>query len=236
MILWLILFFLIIGISFVLAMRSMKDFEEISVKPKTDYGLFLVRRKEGLDVDTLDSLGKFLFDDGLKISLERLIKDQKAALTIFGPKDILDKFNEKLNLLELEDYMQGLDSRDVAIWEVGLKNTKNLSLDSKNEIFENLSYLDKEDQFFWQVVLGPKKEGGSLVFKTQIRAVTFAKDPERRKMIVEIFQNLKFGELTKIPRLFSSLQMLDFYGLRSLTKDSSGPVLNSKGIMHLLKV
>lgn len=236
MILWPILFFLIIGISFLLALRSMRDFEDIPAAPKIDYGLFLVRRKEGLDAETLDALGKLLLDGNLKISFERLIKNQKAALTIFGPKNILDKFYEKLNLLELEDYMQDLDIRDVAIWEVGLKNTKDLSLDSKNEIFEHLSHLDKDDQFFWQVVIGPVKKNGSLVFRTQIRAVTLAKDPGRRKLIVEIFQDLKFGELEKIPRMFSSPQMLNFYRLRSLTKDSSGPVLTARGIIHLLKV
>ncbi|EKD84968.1 MAG: hypothetical protein ACD_38C00123G0003, partial [uncultured bacterium] len=89
MILWLILFLLIIGISFILAFRSMKDYQEIPKASKVEYGLFLIRRTDSFDAGVLGSIGKFMLDNSLIISLERLFKGNKAALTIFGPKEIL---------------------------------------------------------------------------------------------------------------------------------------------------
>lgn len=236
MILWLALFLLIVGISFVLAFRSMKDYQEIPSHAKVEYGLYLVRQTDNFNANFLDSIGLLILDEGLIISLERLFKGPKAALTIFGPKKVLEKFIPTLNLLELEDYTVDCDSKDVSIWEVGGKDPKKPDLDSANDIFERLSELGEEDQFFWQVILGVRKEKGSFFFQTQIRAVVYCKDPSRKKILTELLQDLKMGELTKVPKPFSVEQMLIFYHLRSLGKDSSGPVLDSEGVMRLLKV
>lgn len=235
MILWFILFLLIVGISFILAFRSMGDYQEIPKASKVEYGLFLIRQTDSFNVSILDSIGKFMHDGGLIVSLERLFKGHQAALTIFGPKKILDKFREGLNLLELEDYTDVLENKDVSIWEVAIKSTSS-GLDNPNNIFSNLPELGEEDQFFWQVVLGARKENEGLSFQTQIRAVIYSKDPVRKKKLASLFQNLKFGELAKIPKPFSTEQMMDFFKLRSLSKDSNGPILDSEGIMHLLRV
>jgi len=236
MILWLILFLLIIGISFILALRSMKDYQEIPEKAKAEYGLFLIRQTENFDADVLNSIGKFILDKGLIISVERLFKGSEAALTIFGPKEILDKFSQSLNLLELEDYMYELDTQDIAIWELGIKSSKNLQFDNPNNIFKNLSELGKEDQFFWQVILGARKDKEDLLFQTQIRAAIYCKDPVKMKTLVALLQNLKLGELTKVPQPFSAEQMMGFFKQRSLSKDSNGPILTADGIMSLLRI
>lgn len=235
MIIWLMLFLLIIGISFILALRSMKDYQEIPKDSKVEYGLFLIRQTENFDASILDSIGKLILEGSLIISLERLFKGKKVALTIFGPKNILDKFREGLNLLELEDYTLDLDSKNVSIWEVGVKGAVKPNLDSPNNIFKSLSELGDEDQFFWQVVLGAKKVKDNLSFQTQIRAVVYCQDPVRKK-ITPILQEGKFGELTKVPKPFSTEQMMAFYHLRVLSKDSNGPILDSEGIIRLLKV
>ncbi len=235
MILWVILFFLIIGISFILAFRSMKDYQEIPQKSKVEYGLFLIRATEGFDVNTLNSIGKLILDEGLIISIERLFKGTQSALTIFGPKNILNNFSVRLNLLELEDYTETLDAGNISIWEVGVKSGQNLKLDSPNNIFNNLSQLGSEDRFFWQVVLSARR-GEDLTFQTQIRAAISSKDLLNRKTLIPLFQNLTFGELTKVPKPYSTEQMMLFFKLRSLSKDSNGPILSSEGVMRLLKV
>lgn len=236
MIIWIVLFLLIIGVSFILAFRSMKDYQEIPRNSKVEYGLFLIRKTESFNVNILNSIGKLIFNEGFVISIERLFKGHQAALTIFGPKKILDEFTTELDLLELEDYTLALKVLEISVWEVGVKDNKKLNIDSPNNIFMNLSELGDEDQFFWQVILGVGKEGENLTFQTQIRAVVYSKDPSRKKVLTSSLQELKQGELTKIPKPFSTEQMMDFYHLRVLSKDSSGPILNSEGIIRLLKV
>lgn len=227
MILWLVLFLLIVGISFVLALQSMKDYQEIPENEKFEYGLFLIRKPENFNAKLLDSIRELLRPASLIISFERLFKGSKSALTIFGPKKILDKFASELGLLELEDYTSNLKKGDISIWEVGVKSPKKTELESNN-IFENLPKFEAEDQFFWQVVLG--------LAQTQIRAAVYSKDPERVKVLAHQFQNLKIDKLIKIPRPFTMEQMMDFFKLRALSKDSQGPILDSTGIMNLLKI
>ncbi|OGE19353.1 hypothetical protein A3J19_04260 [Candidatus Daviesbacteria bacterium RIFCSPLOWO2_02_FULL_41_8] len=235
MVFWIILFLLIVGISFVLAFRSMQDYQEIPETKSVDYGLFLIRQTEQFTASVLDSIGGLLLDAGLIISIERLFKGTQAALTIYGPKMILVKFAPVLNLLELEDYALGFNTGDVSIWEVGSKDQKKHP-EGPNNIFQNLSQLGQDDHFCWQVVLGPRKEKGNITFKTQIRALVYSRVPEKKKMLASMLGELKVGELTKIPKPFSTEQMMDFYKIRSLSKDSNGPVLDSAGVINLLKV
>src|SRR3989338_5569825 len=110
MILWLALFILVIAISFILALGSMREYQEIPLKSKEEYGLFLIRNIVNLDAALLESLREHIAKDGLLLSIERLFRGQKAALTIFGPKRILENFKAELSLLELDDYSLNLNS------------------------------------------------------------------------------------------------------------------------------
>lgn len=233
MILWLALFFIVIVISFVLALQSMKDYQEIPFKSKEDYALFLIRNTENLTAQVLASIREHLVKDGLIISFERLFKGKRAALTIFGPKRILEKFADSLALLELEDYSLNLNTADVHLWEMGSKN-KDLKEQISPEIFKDLPSLGDEEQFLWQVVLGAKGDK-TQAFQSQIRAAVYAKDPARRRDIVPLFQNMPTGELIKVPKPFSHEQMMSFYRSRSLGKDSDGPLLLPEKLLSLIK-
>lgn len=234
MILWLALFFLVIAISFILALQSMREYQEIPLKSKEEYSLFLIRNIANFDAEHLGSLRESLESDGLLISIERLFKGRKAALTIFGPKRILETFMADLSLLELEDYTLNLNSTDMHIWEMGTKEK-----DQKDEnlpaIFKNLPSLSEEEQFFCQVVLGAKS-GRSEIFQSQIRGAVYSKDPLKRRELAHFFQNASGGGLIKIPRPYSSEQMASFYRLRSLSKDSQGPVLYSEQVVDFVKI
>lgn len=228
MTLWLILFLLIVGISFILALQSMKDYQELPKKATVEYGLFLIRNTDNFNVEFLNSLRS---KEGFIISLERLFKGNQTALTIFGPKKIIEEYSAGLNLLELEDYTAFLDNNMLSVWEIGVKNNKLLNIPNLNNIFDNLPKLRPDEQFFWQVLL--KKEE-NLSFQTQIRAVIFSSDSQRRKMLADDLQQIGMGELTKIPRPFSPLQMMAFYSSRSFSKDTKGPVLNGEGVRSLV--
>lgn len=233
MILWIILFLLVVAISFVLAYRSMRDYQEIPLKSKEDYGVFLVRRPENLNVNFLDSIRELIKKDGLVVSLERLFKGQQAALVIFGPKKILSEFSSILDLLELEDYSLNLDSQKVSTWEMGVKK-KELKDYNFINIFQNLPKLSQDEQFLWQVVLGAKD--GKVAFSTQIRAAMYSLDAERRKTLAQEIEGIPAGELVKIPRPFSQDQMLAFYRVRSLGKDTQGPILEAEKVLNLVRI
>lgn len=228
MTLWVILFLLIVAISFVLAMQSMRDYQEIPQKPKENYGLFLIRQIGGFNAEVLNSILKRITKEGLIISIERLFKGNFTTLTIFGPKTVLEKFNSELDLLELEDYVANLDSSHITTWEIGIKEATKFNPDDLSNIFNGLPKLDAEDQFFWQVVIGKDQ--------TQIRAALYSKDSTKHKTLVPLLQSLQMGTLTKIPKPFSTEQMMDFYRLRTLSRDSKVPVLTPEGVMRLLKV
>lgn len=225
MILWLALFVLVIAISFVLALQSMKDYQEIPQKPKEEYGLFLIRRLENFKPVILESILKYTTAKNLIISIERLFKGNQTALTVFGPKAVLQKFSDELDLLELEDYMRNLNSKDVSVWEMGARNAGKFNHDNLSNIFQNFPSLEEDDQFFWQVVLGKDR--------SQIRAALYSQKPARRKDLVPLLQNL--GTLVKVPKPFSGEQMMGFYRCRSLSKDSKAPALDSEGAMRLMK-
>lgn len=225
-IIWAILFILIIVISFVLAYRSMIDYQEIPQRQEENYGLYLVRASQGLTANVLDSVRSKLVSHMGVVSLERLFKDKRVALCIFGPKNILEDFAEELQLLELEDYTAGVTSGNMDIWEVGIKGS-GMSLNIDN-IFKNLPLLSGKDQFFWEVVMGNKT--------VQIRAAIFSESIERRKMFAGWFEDLAPGVFFKVPRPFSTEQMFDFFRLRSLGADSKNQDYGSLEIIRLLKI
>jgi len=232
--LWIILFLLVIAISFVLAFLSMRDYRDIPHTSRDEYALFLIRQTANLNAETLRSLGYLMLSEGLILSIERLFKGPQAALTLFGPRKILDKFMESLNLLELEDYTENLLSSHISIWEEGVRNTKE-QIQNTGNIFENLAKLGAEDQFFWQIILGAKK-GEELTFQTQIRAAVYPREEARKGQLASMFQNFSFGSLVMVPKPFSTEQMMEFFRSRSLSSDTSGPVLSPEGVVQLLKV
>lgn len=233
MILWVMLFALIIAISFLLAFLSMQDYQEVPETNKVEYGLFLIRKTDEFKADILHAIRQEMLKNNFIISIERLFKGNKAALTIFGPKDILDQFSQELNLLELEDYTLDLNTDHISAWEMGIKNSNSSKLQVSN-FFKNFPLLEAEDQFLWQVILTAKGKAGS--FQSQIRAAVYSQQPLRRKTLAPILQSLAVGELVKIPRPFSAAQMMGLYKLRSLSQDSQGPILAPEQIPSLLKI
>ncbi len=213
MILWFILFGLIVLVSLVLAIQSMKDYQEIP--QETEYSLFLIRKTKGLTSQILDSFHKF-FIEGEVLSFERLVKGGQSALVVYGPSKILLQYKEILDLIELEDYTK-IDSKMASVWEIGIVQ----SVD-RQTIFQNLPQFLTEEQFWWQLLLS-SKEGGS--FFSQIRVVVVSEDPTRRKELTNFLKKLKAS---------SRPQLLDFYQKRAFRKDPSSVPLNSEGIKNLL--
>lgn len=249
MILWFILFFLIIAISFVLAYQSMKDYVE---KPAISaYSLYLIKNPLALTTQLLEEIYFVLSEkDGL-ISFEKLFKGQRSAYTVFGPRAILEKFTQ-LNLLELEDYTN-VDPSNIAAWEMTVKDTSLLS---------NPSPVLKPDltetEQFWVMLILQAKKGllGSLAgqkefqvakvresqksdikfFTAQIRAVLVSPDQVRRKSLVVSLENLSGGKLVKIPRPYTTAQILETYKSRVLQPAGNTLTLTVDEVLGLLKI
>lgn len=234
MILWILLFVLVLAISFVLAVKSMKDYAEIYEGTGQNFCLFLVRKTSGLN----SQFFKFLHDDllvsGKNISFERLFRGKESALVVFGPADLLTHFKDSLDLLELEDYTNV--GQDYSGWEVGFKERVQGTGYRVEGIFDGLPQFSNSDQFWWQLILwaGKDKQTSGL-FQSQIRAVIVSGDPARRKSLTQSLQSLASGQLFKLPGVFSSEQIINFYKKRSFQKNEN-PDLNFGSILKLLQV
>lgn len=223
MIFWIILFAAVIFISFLLALRSMTDFEESPTEEKQQYGLFLIRNSQVLTESILDSVHKLILKEGLIISFERLIKGGESALVVYGPQVILNTF-QALNLLELEDY-SGVLPDSLQAWEMGVRKQKKIK--STGSFFKGLPYLPGNEQLWWQLVLKAEKyPGEDKFFQGQIRLVTSSVLPE--------LKNPTTGDLIKIPKPFTTEQVIGFYQKRSFLKNKHNPILESQAVLQLL--
>ncbi len=209
MILWIVLFGLVVVASFLLALQSMRDYQEI---PKKDeYSLFLIRNSAALTSGFLDSFQKTL--NGQVLSFERLIKGGQSALVVYGPRNLLLSQRQMLDLLELEDYVR-VNNKQISSWEV---------VDHK-KIFQSLPALSTTEQFWWQLLLSPKNNK----YLGQIRVMVVSKDAERRRLVSE--------RLNRLPKAFSNAQLLDFYSKRILRNDPNNLSLSSEEVVDLIRL
>lgn len=211
MILWILLAVCVVAISFVLAIKSMRDYQEIP----SGNSLFLIRQSKEL----LRQLNK-IYDDlarsNLSLSFERLFRGNQSALAVFGPTEILTKYKNSLDLLELEDYTN-VSNNEISAWEVGFRNGK---------LFGNLPTLSDDEQFWWQVIVWVDKGQPMLKFQCQIRAILLTPDLERSKLLTHSLQNLASD---------SNAQLIDFYKRRSWQKVDN-PALDSAQLLDLILI
>lgn len=223
MIFWIILFALIVLISFLLALRSMADFAENPTEKKQEYGLYLIRSSRALNKDVLDTIHGLILKENLIISFERLIRGGESALVVFGPQEILHSFSEALNLLELEDYA-GVDPVGLQAWEMGVR--KQEKINQTGSFFKGLPPLPENEQLWWQLVLKGENLKGDKLFEGQIRVVTSSTMPQ--------LKNPAAGDLIKIPKPFTKEQIFDFYKKRTFINNKFNPILESKAVLEIL--
>lgn len=211
MILFWVLFLLIILISFSLAYLSMKDFQTSPEDFSTQNGLFLIRKPERLTPKVMSFLYEATKGKGLILTLERLFKGSQSALVIYGPKSVLEGLIPTLDMIELEEYSAPIKSEsdgeiEVSAWEIGIRKKF-----SKESLFLNFPKLESREQIWYQMVLQAQK--GSTQFNAQVRVVIVSQDLKRRENLFNALMSK--SSLVKIPKPYSSIQMLDFYKKRS---------------------
>lgn len=242
MIIWIILFAAIIIISFVLAFRSMRDYHEIPTHSQTAYSLYLIKNEANLTEDLLTRINAIIDQKRLVISFERLCKESKKALVIYGPVAILKTFSEELNLIELEDYaLDNIKTQPKLAWEISSKNFQGRSEENVG-FSELLKDLFENKEVWWQLILQPQCEKRRLqsMFKALIRVVAISDSDEKNQEIKQALDKMiKDSELLALPQAYSSEQILEFYQQRSmpqilLTKDEGHFVCSVADIKYLL--
>lgn len=222
MILWVLLFALVIAISFVLALKSMADFQEIPEHAGAEYGLFLIRKPQVLNTQMLTFIHQNLLKEGLIISFERLIKGTQAALVVYGPKKMLFNIKDVLDLLELEDYTS-VNQDNFLAWEIGVRHPD----------VPQFPALSANDQLWWQLILSAKKDQH---FHPHIRMVVVSDDSIKRESLKMAFSEMSPDKFVRLPKDFSDIQLLEFYKKRGFRKDSKNRNLRFEEVLNLLKV
>lgn len=202
----------------------MKDFQP-KMDSKLDYGLFLIRKTSFVSPDFLAALFKTSSDN--LVSFERLFKGNKCTLLIYGPKNILARFNIDLDLLEMEDYTQNINIDSIHAWEFGLRG----DLEEIGNLFEDFPKLSRTDEIFWQIILKPTFKKGQLQLKGNIRTVILSDDPPSIFKLAQSIQNLAPLKLIKLPKSYSNQQIMNFYRERIL-----GPTKQNFSLEQVLKL
>lgn len=221
MIAWMFIFAAVLATSYLLALRSMRDFQEIPGEDE-NYSLFLIRNLDELTIATLETLHDNFLKSGQIIGFERLFKGHQSALVIFGPARLYGAFRN-LDLLELEDYTK-LSAGHVAVWEIGIKKSSTWT-----GIFTKFPPLAHTEQIWWQVLLSAR-------FKPQIRAAVISADADRRHSLQTSMEGLSASGLAAIPRGFSNARLLRFYQMRSFRKSNRNPYLTPGQALSLIKI
>ncbi|MBI4040047.1 hypothetical protein HY389_01690 [Candidatus Daviesbacteria bacterium] len=232
--LYLVLFLVVIAASFILAYRSMADYLEKPTYFSNDCALYLIRRPQMLTNELLDRLYQAVDRSKYILAFERLFKGDKSALVVYGPKLILNTFSTDLDLLELEDYCQNLDINLVSVWEMTAE-----PLTGQDHLFTSLPSLGLNDELWWQLVLQPKASvwrgktdfalakkrqqsqvdatSQTPVFEGKIRVILKVADDRTRSKLSTQISALgdKLG-LTRLPKIYTTAQLVKFYQDRSL--------------------
>lgn len=236
---WLLIIAAIIVISFILALRSMKNYQEIPPQ-RYPYGVFLLQNPNQLQNDMLAKLYDFCTQANAIISLEKLFKGPQNAIVLFAPQNILQYIPE-LELLEIEDYLTK-DGRpdgpkkasvdEVILWSLLPKNESELPV--PQSFLENI-LLEDTQQLFWQLVLAAHKRVQH--FQVNIRVMVVDSDVHKRIELAKkvenyIRDNLK---LTKKEANQSMAALYISYQKRALIpSEIEGFVLSTQKIKELI--
>ncbi len=244
-IVWIILFFIIILISSVLAYRSMRDYEEF---PDSDdlSSLFYIAAPQNLTEATLKKLHDLNLDNKRFFSLEKLIKGREKAWVVFGSRGLAANFPE-LNLIELEDYLintadlaQSSEGKSVNInqalsWLVSPKKIPDKFLQVTEEL-ENLVVEDNQKVFIQIILMPLEKPGGS--FQTTMRIMVADSDSIKRVELAKRTERAFTSAtgLNKLEDTFSEGKRFDSFKLRTLIpKEVAEFYLTPEEVLRIIK-
>lgn len=149
-------------VSFFLALRSMKDYEELP-KGNINYSLYLIGQPQNFNRSTLEKIYQQSFRIKTQVSFEKLIRGEDKVLTVFLPEGVATSFPE-LGLLPIEDYISPtlkpgkFSLKQSYVWSMEIPKN---NLGFIRGIWDQINL--REDQFFsFQIVAFPEQGKQSL--------------------------------------------------------------------------
>lgn len=209
-----IVIILIVSISFFLAYRSMKDYQEKPHK-KVPHGIFLVQNPQSFNESILTDIYQKAKSHGSIISIEKLYKGPEKALVLFGPISILQQYPH-LHLLELEDYTHKLSESHIRCIEIGYKDKayKQLILDATR--LTPPVVIDHESRLFYQFVCQPNHTPSTYQVTFRIAIIT-SNQPQREEIFQKAIGRIQlFTNLTRKLKPQTSRQLFQNYKHRSI--------------------
>lgn len=229
MIFWVIIITLVLGVSLILAKKSLRSYQE-APKKHFAYGLYLIRNPLYFNEATLKKIHDLCLPDQHIISVEKLFKGMEVALCLYLPKNIVNQL-EELNLLELEDYI----NKEYLNTSFTFQITQKLSQKPLFTDPQFLKDLDIEDQqFFWQVVVLPHK-GDS--FQATLRGMLIEKDPTKKIGTIKILERKITDQTGLVPQTKGKTQssLFEWFKKRQLVpKEVKSFPLTSPEILSLV--
>ncbi len=236
---WLIIIVVILILSFFLALRSMKGYQDVPPS-KFPYGLFLIRNEELVHQNgVLNKLYSFGLEANAIISLEKLFKGGEHALVLFAPQNVV-QFLPELELLEIEDYVdkkvkngqKKASVDEVICWSLRPKSEVEISIPP--DFLNNFS-LEENEQLFWQLVLMSHKKENH--FQVNIRVMIVESEMHKRIDIAKKLDQYlqQTANLHKKETNESIMAIFSSYQRRALIpSEVEGFVLSSQKIKELL--
>lgn len=235
---WILAVIILVIISYFLARRSMKDFEELP-PVEHSYSLFLIRNLGAITPELAQRIhtqNEYIF------SFERLNKGGEQVVALFMPSSYAPKFRE-LNLLEIEDYLVGDGASKVVgkvskdksfILLLGVKGDPKLNINVR-EVFNGLELKEDELLSFQIVLAGDSKQ--TNLFQTTIRCLISNTDPVKRieiaKKLMGLIENQNTG-LT-VQNKEGTAPFEGFLRRTYVPKEVAKSVLSLDDILRLLK-
>lgn len=213
-------------------MQSMRNFREVPQAQEKDYGLFLIRKTINITADFLDQLHTQILKEGLIVSFERLFKGSESTLVLFAPRKITQNYLTSLDLIEIEDYTD-VPKEDILGFEMGTKSSDYKNNRNLQNFFGNFPKLAVDETVWWQLIIMAKKE---RFFEVLPRMIVRGRDLIRAAEIEKKLHHLAGGFLIKIPKPYSTGQILQFYKQRSLGKDMHNPTFTSNEVLNLIRL
>lgn len=237
---WVILFIIVVFVSLVLAYRSMKGYQDVSIS-SLPAGLFLIRNPQFLTPQVVVKIYALSLESYAILSFERLLRGGEKALVIYGPKVLQSRFPE-LNLLELEEYLsldQSLSQpkkigvNDTIAWVLKFKdNVKGASI--TNTFLKDFT-IGENQSFFLQIVSLAIKEINK--FQVTLRVIASDKDPNFRTSLAKKINQLidEKSDLIQMERTETTSKVFSDFQKRALVPaEVSKFTLTSDEIITLL--
>lgn len=219
-------------VSFFLALRSMRDYEELP-KGNINYSLYLVGQPQNFNPSTLEKIYQLSSNIKTQVSFEKLIRGEEKVLTLFLPEEIVSDL-EELGLLPIEDYISPMSEHgkfsleQSYIWN--MESTKK-NFEIKEGLWDSIN-LTGTQFFAFQVVAYPEKNN----FQVTLRGLVSYPESAKRVELVKTIQ-AAFSKNSSLKASFKNTSLLfgNFFRRTFVPKEVLKMHFSSDQLYNLLR-